>query len=236
MNPEVQKVVREFANRIQVSFRDQSLLEQALTHTSYANEQNDSPGDNQRLEYLGDSVLGLSINRYIYHLYPEYTEGQLARIKSLIVSENALARGAREIDLGNYLILGRGELSSGGRDRSSNLADALEAVIAAIYLDQGFDQADEFILRVLKNQIEAIEGPEKIRDPKSRLQEIIQKKSHTQPVYDLVSEFGPDHRRIFECRVVVDGREIGRGKGSSIKRAQQAAAESALAKGIHEKL
>ncbi len=212
-------------------FRNLDLLDQALTHSSFRNEGGAGRPkieDNQRLEYLGDSVLGLVINEYLYASHPDYPEGQLARIKSSVVSEQALAPIGADLGLGQVLRMGRGEASSGGAERSSNLADGLEALIGAVYLDRGLNGARKFILGRFQPLMDAFDDPRDARDAKSRLQELVQKRIHRRPVYELVSESGPDHRRVFECRVLVGGKETGRGTGRSRKRAEQAAATDAL--------
>lgn len=206
------------------------MILQALTHSSFGNEQDEPVQDNQRLEYLGDSVLGLIVNESLYHKYPDSSEGQLARMKSILVSEASLAEAAHQIDLGSQLFLGKGEKASGGAGRKSNLADALEAVIAAVYLDLGYPMARDFTLSVLKPQFERIETPESIVDYKSRLQEKLQKRFKKPPVYEMTSESGPDHRKEFICIVKLENRELGRGRGHSRKKAEQDAARHALEK------
>ncbi len=222
------RILKAWSSKNRLDFKDLTLLDQALTHSSFSNEVKSGLPDNQRLEYLGDSVLGLAVNNYLYHKYPDFTEGYLARIKSSLVSEVALARAARSIELGHVLNLGRGEKNSGGMNKPSCIADAMEAVFAAIYLDRGFSTAEKFVLHVLKDQLLEVEGPERATDAKSILQEIIQKKRRMPPQYELVSESGPDHKKTFFCRVTVDGKELGSGKGSSRKRAEQVAAQNAL--------
>lgn len=222
--------LRDTARKWKLKFQDLSLFDQALTHSSFGNEQEQSPGDNQRLEYLGDSVLGLVINEYLYLNYTSHSEGQLARMKSLIVSEVALARAALRLEIGSILLMGKGERNSGGAKRPSNLADALEAVIAAVYLDQGLPAAREFVLRALRNELDSLNAPGSIRDPKSLLQEAVQQKYHQHPAYEVVSEEGPQHSRMFVCRVLINGKEAGRGEGNSRKRAEQDAARGALEK------
>jgi ribonuclease-3 len=222
------KELLEFGKRLGLSFRQADLLDQALTHSSSRNETGHRIPDNQRLEYLGDSVLGLIVNEYLYLRHPDFNEGELARIKSAVVSETSLAPVAAELGLGHVLSMGRGERSSGGATRSSNLADALEALIGAIYLDRGLPAARKFVLKSFAGVIQSFADPSAARDPKSILQERVQKRTRRRPVYEIVGESGPDHRRMFECRVLVDGQEVGRGSGASRKRAEQEAAASAL--------
>lgn len=214
------------AKRLKQSFKDLSLLDCALTHSSFVNESGGNVQDNERLEYLGDSVLGLIVNEYLFHKYPTYAEGELARIKSFLVSESSLAAVAVACQIGPALLLGRGEKNSGGAERPSNLANALEALIAAVYLDRGLKQARKFVLDILAEQMEKalIES----RDPKSRLQEYVQKTMRQTPSYELLQESGPDHSKEFTCGVIIDGRELARGQGSSRKSAERSAAEKAL--------
>ncbi len=224
------KELEDWLQKYQLSFEDLSLFHLALTHKSFNNESEHFYGDNQRLEYLGDSVLGLIINRYLYLNYPDYREGEMASAKSRLVSEAALAKAARKIKLGPLLWMGKGENNSGGRERSSSLADALEAVLGAIYLDGGFETARDFLLSIMEDQLKAIHEPRKERDSKTILQEAVQKKHHTLPVYELISESGPDHAREFLMKITINGKEWGRGKGSSRKKAEQHAAREALSR------
>ena len=224
------KELNEFCERNGIRFKDIKLLNQSLTHSSFAKEPGRSHKDNQRLEYLGDSVLGFIVNEFLYRKYPDYQEGMLARIKSAAVSEKPLSGAARAIRLGSVLRMSRGERNSGGSRRPSNLADGFEALIAGIYLDRGISTTRKFVLNLLQKKIESLSKPGKALDPKSALQEMIQKRSHTIPVYELVNQGGPDHKREFTCRVMVQGLEIARGQGSSRKRAEQQAAQRALEK------
>ena len=218
-----------FMRRLSLNLRDLALLDQALTHPSFANERKaEGYRDNQRLEYLGDSVLGLVVNEHLFQRYPGYGEGRLARIKSVAVSEDSLAEIALKLGLGAVLRLGRGEEGSGRRRRPSNLADAYEALLAAIYLDRGLKAVREFVLAHLSGPMEELDDPAIAADPKSILQERTQKLFHSLPDYELISESGPDHRREFVVRVSIEGRELARGVGRSRKRAEQEAAAKAL--------
>jgi ribonuclease-3 len=219
--------LKEFARQQNLSFYKWQLLDQALIHPSFVNEHHSSP-DNQRLEYLGDAVLGLIVNDFLYHRYPHLAEGNMTRIKNSVVSERSLFLAARQMHLGKYLIMGRGEIQTGGMERPSNLADALEAVIAAIYLDSGLDRARDFVLSFLKTGMEGGSNEQRVKDPKSALQEIIQKKEGRVPRYEVVSEEGPAHQKEFICRVMLDQVELGRGEGSSRKVAESEAARQAL--------
>jgi len=216
---------------IDVKFKDKNLLDRALIHRSYVNETSAVKiKDNERLEYLGDSVLGLIVNEYLFKRFEEYPEGDLAKIKSAVVSEPTLAKVAREIKLGNYLLMGKGEELSGGRDRSSILANSFEALIGAVYLDQGLKVCRNFILALLKKDIERIDRMTYLRDPKTTLQEYVQKKYKERPVYEVVEEKGPDHKKEFLVRLIINGVEVSKGSGSSKRKAEMVAAEHILKK------
>ncbi len=218
-------------NKIRVKFKDKSLLNRAMVHRSYVNESaNNKIQDNERLEYLGDSVLGLVVNEYLYKRFEEYPEGDLAKIKSAAVSETTLAKVALEMNLGSFLLMGKGEEQSGGRGRSSILANSLEAVIGAIYLDSGLKESRRFILSLLKKDIERIDSMTYLRDPKTTLQEFVQKKYKERPVYEVVEERGPDHKREFVVRLLINSKEAARGVGSSKRKAEMYAAEFVLKK------
>jgi ribonuclease-3 len=218
-------------NRIDVKFKDRDLLARALVHRSYINE---SPikkiEDNERLEYLGDSVLGLVVNEYLFKRFEYYPEGDLAKIKSAVVSEPTLAKIAREINLGSFLLMGKGEELNGGRERSSILANSFEALIGAVYLDRGLKDCRNFILTLLKKDIERIDSMTYLRDPKTTLQEYVQKKYKERPVYEVVEEKGPDHKKEFVIRLIINGKEAAIGSGSSKRKAEMTAAEDILKK------
>lgn len=206
------------------TFRDKNILREALTHKSYAAEFRHNK-DNERLEFLGDSVLGLVVAAYLYKLLDAKEEGVLSKIKANLVSRRNLYFWGQNLKLGEYMFLGQGEISSGGRQRQSILSNAMEAVVGAVYLDGGFDAAKDLILKWLETQkIEADGG-----DYKSVLQEYLQKRGKSAPEYDVVSTVGPEHDKTFTVRVTLLGRELGRGKGHNKKAAQQAAAKEALA-------
>jgi ribonuclease-3 len=226
----------DLARSIGVRFTNPDLLKTALTHPSYVNERGQETGlaSNQRLEYLGDSVLGLVINQYLFTEYPDYDEGILARLKSKIVSEDTLAKAAITISLGKYLYLGRGEKASGGENKPSVLADALEAVIAAVYLDQGFSASWNFIIGLFAPYLKDCRDRNSAIDSKSRFQEIVQKHLHSTPVYEIVEETGPDHDKFFRCRLLIDKKEYSQGEGASRKKAEQDAAFHALKKYTRE--
>ncbi|WP_428265185.1 ribonuclease III [Haliangium sp.] len=208
-------------------FRTQELLRRALTHRSYANEH---PGegrrDNERLEFLGDAVLDLVVGHLLMDAYPRLSEGRLSVTRSQVVSEGGLSELAYEMDLGRFLYLGKGERNSGGRHKASILADAMEAVIAAVYLDGGFDAAWRLVERLFERSIANVEVSG-FYDHKTRLQELAQARLKATPVYRVVRDSGPDHAKVFEVCVEIDGREWGRAIGSSKKRAEQLAAANA---------
>ena len=206
--------------------RDGTALRQALTHKSRVP---DAPLEsNERLEFLGDAVLGLVIAEYLTATFPDRTEGELAKARALIVCKTALAEAARRLDLAPLLRLGRAEEAMGGRNRASLVADAVEALIAVIYRESGHGAARDFILTVLAPEIVAVAAVRDWRDPKTILQEQRQAARQTAPVYRVVAEHGRPHDRTFAIEVLLDGQVAGRGVGKSKKEAQQAAAEAAL--------
>ncbi|MCD8121497.1 MAG: ribonuclease III [Clostridiales bacterium] len=219
---------KELEAKIGYSFQNRSLLRQAMTHSSYINEHTkDKLQCNERLEFLGDAVLELSSSDVLYRKYPERPEGELTKIRASIVCEPTLAYCASDIDLGEYLLLGRGEEATGGRGRSSVVSDAMEALIGAIYLDGGFASAKEFIDRFIMNDIE---HKQLFYDSKTILQEMIQATDEGRLEYEILKEEGPDHNKSFEVRAMVGGREIGRGTGRTKKAAEAVAAYRGILK------
>lgn len=207
-------------------FKDESLIQTAFTHSSYANEH--EAVCNERLEFLGDAILGFVVGAYIYKKYPNLPEGRLTKLRANVVCETMLAKKGREIKLNDNLRLGRGEENSGGRDRSSIIADAMEAVIGAIYLDGGIEPAQKFILNMLIPEIEAVTTTVRILDTKTCLQEILQKHSQALVEYKIVKESGPAHSRVFTAEVSHKGKLLGIGEGHSKKEAEQEAAMAAI--------
>ena len=212
-----------------VSFNDPSRLEQALVHSSYINE---NPGfaltSNERLEFLGDAVLGLVVAEKLYQDFPHSTEGEMTKLRAALVRGSTLARIARTIKLDDYLYLGKGEEASGGRRKPANLAGALEAVIAAIFLDQGSTTTREVILRLFNEELQKVASQGAGVDYKSQLQELIQAREQQTPAYQLVEAMGPDHDRRFTVEVRVGDTVLGRGSGKSKKMAETEAARAAL--------
>lgn len=214
---------------LEIEFENLALLDESLTHSSFVNEKgNKECRDNEGLEFLGDAVLGMVVSHHLYNLFPTYPPGEYSTLKAALVNKSTLAQYAREISLGKYVRLGRGEELSQGRDRDSVLANALEAVIGAMYLDQGLDAAREFILQLANPWIEELGRRKERRDPKSLLQNITQERFKTLPEYRVVSETGPDHRRKFEVELTVKGTVYGKGTGGSKKAAERSAAKQAL--------
>ncbi len=212
------------------SFKDSSLLKQAITHKSYAHENKKTLLFNERMEFMGDSVLELIISEYLYLSFPEYTEADLSRIKAYTVQEVTLAKAARALDIGKHLLLGNGEEITGGRKKSSLLADAFEAIIAAIYLDSGYAPAKKFVLDNLKAEADEIATTDLVFDFKTKLQELSQSSFGTLPHYTTHSEEGPEHKKIFEIKVHIKGELYGTGQGRTKKAAEQKAAKAALEK------
>ena len=209
------------------TFRNKALLENALTHSSYANENRERHlPDNERLEFLGDSILGFVVAEYVYRNFPDKPEGELTRIRADLVCERNLAEAAATIELGSYLLLGHGEEQGGGRKRDSIVSDAMESVIAASFMDGGFAAAKEIIDRLILSNIP--KGRPRNFDYKTAFQELVQRKKDQQIHYELTGESGPDHDKHFEVEVLLNGKAVGRGVGSSKKRAEQAAAEAAI--------
>lgn len=217
--------LKALENELGYTFQNPALLDRALTHSSYANER-EALGDNERLEFLGDSVLGFITAEYLFSEHKGVPEGELTRLRAYAVCEKSLDVYAREIGLGDYLLLGKGEERTGGRERASVLSDAFEAVIAAIYLDGGMELAKKFVLRFVRPYVEA---KPVFKDYKTMLQEVTQKNPGETLEYVLVSESGPDHDKHFEVEVHLNSNVIGRGSGPSKKKAEQDAAREALA-------
>jgi len=221
----------ELQARISYRFRDRGLLEHALTHKSRAAEDvSGGVADNESLEFLGDAVLGLVVADALFRQYPTYTEGQKSKVKAAVVSTQSLARHAEQIRLGDHLILGRGEEKTGGRFKQALLADAYEALIAAIYLDGGLEAAGAFLRRELKEAIDAGSAQTFARDYKSALQERLQALGKGLPDYRIAGEAGPDHRKMFSIEVVCRGDVLGAATGKTKKEAEQEAARLALEK------
>ncbi|NLM04397.1 MAG: ribonuclease III [Clostridiales bacterium] len=213
---------------IDYKFKDIQLLREALTHSSYANESKRHTNHNERLEFLGDSVLGLIISEYIFAKYKHLPEGELTKVRASVVCEPSLAEQAKKIQLGKYLLLGKGEELTGGRTRESILADALEALIGAIYIDGGIEESKKFILKHFMESIKLASTGTLFKDYKTELQELLQSKSVDKITYKVVDEHGPDHNKTFDVEVLLGDVVIGRGSGRSKKEAEQRAAKEGI--------
>jgi ribonuclease III len=223
------KELEQAAKDLGLDFVNENLLRQALTHLSYVYESNLPPLDsNEKLEFLGDTILGYIITKIIYDRFPELSEGQLSKFRARLVNTGILADIAREINLGSHLLLGHGEEVSGGRDKTSILANSFEAIIGAYYIDRGLDAAYDFIFELFDKRIDEESTKEASADYKTRLQELTAKKFGLAPEYNIYRETGPDHHKMFHAQVSVGRHVYGKGKGTSKKEAEQAAAKEAL--------
>lgn len=231
----MQKYLEELQNIIGYTFEDAGLLSQALTHKSFSNEQSDFVLHNERLEFLGDAVLELVVSDWIFSHYPDIPEGGLTRIRAEVVSEKGLSGIARQLQLGEGIRLGKGEEKTGGSDKSSLLADALEALLGAIYCDGGFVAATQVIARIFSDAIEKSALLRYGSDYKTCLQERLQAQFGNLPEYTLVKVSGPDHERIFSMEVHSCGKLLGKGSGTSKKNAEQKAAAAALDHAVFKK-
>lgn len=220
-------MLSELEKELGYVFRDKTLLTNALTHSSYANENRDRGiHDNERLEFLGDAILGFVVADYLYRSFPTRPEGELTRIRADLVCETNLAKQADTVRLGDFLLLGHGEAQGGGRKRASIVSDAMESVIAASYMDGGFEAAKGIIDRLILRDVPT--GRAHNFDYKTALQELVQRKKDQELHYVLTGESGPDHDKHFEVEVCLNGAPVGKGSGSSKKRAEQSAAEAAI--------
>ena len=220
--------MKTLEERLGYQFKNRGLLENALTHSSYANEHRETGiSSNERLEFLGDSVLGMVVADHLYREHPQMPEGELTRTRAALVCEGSLVEVARALELGEYLCLGKGEDAGGGRERPSILADATEAVLAAVYLDGGIAQARRLIRTLILGNEEEMSAS---RDYKTALQELIQRESGQKLTYHLVGEEGPDHAKRFSVEVELNGKTVGAGEGRTKKAAEQNAAKAAIEK------
>ena len=221
--------MQELEKKLNYTFRNPALLGEALSHSSYANEHRANHlNSNERLEFLGDSVLGFVTAEFLFTQHPNLSEGDLTRIRAALVCEQSLYEVAKKLELGRYLKLGRGEEAGGGRERTSILADATEAVFAAVYLDGGIAEASALIHRVLLDVEREEIVEERRRDFKTSLQELIQRQADQVLSYRMIGEQGPDHAKIFQAEVLLNGEPLGSGFGRSKKEAEQSAAKAAL--------
>lgn len=211
-------------------FKDEKLFQLAFIHRSYLNEAKDVAESNERLEFLGDSILSFVVSEHLYKSYPDFDEGILTNLRSLVVNTKSLAKTAKKLNFGKYLNLSKGEEDSGGRQNDSILANTFEAVIGAIFLDQGIDAVKTFLFAVLIPEIETYVQKRVFKDPKSLLQEHVQARKQNSPVYKVLHEEGPAHAKQFTIGVFVEDHQLGEGKGKSKQEAEELAAEQALEK------
>ncbi len=219
--------MKNLENNLEYSFKDISLLKNALCHSSYANESHCKSGSNERLEFLGDAVLSIIVADYLYNNFSHYPEGELTKLRASLVCEKSLCEFSRQLNIGEYLLLGKGEEANGGRERNSILADAFEAVLAAMYIDGGMDVAKKHVMRFILEELKHQED-EVFKDYKTTLQEIIQRNKEERLTYVLIAESGPDHNKLFTVEVHLNSNVIGTGIGKSKKQAEQSAAKDAL--------
>lgn len=215
----------KFEDIVNYKFKDKALLKQAFTHSSYSHEKKIShTNNNQRLEFLGDAVLEIIISEYLYNKFYNMSEGELTKFRASIVCEGTLSKVSNKLNIGRFILLGKGEEQTGGRSRGSILADVLEAVIGAIYLDGGKERAKEFVISVLEKEIMDMQYSFQTKDYKTHLQEILQKESQESIRYSIVNEEGPDHNKVFTAHIIHGYKILGEGKGRSKKEAEQNAA------------
>jgi len=218
--------LNELETKLGISFLNKGLLNQAVTHSSFGHER--GIPDNERLEFLGDAVLKLVMTEYLYNKFPGLAEGDLTKIRAAVISDESFAVVGRKIGLGSFLLLSSNEDRSGGQKRKSNVANAFEAVVGAVYLDAGLGKARDVIIEMLRGEVDIVSRAGYIRDYKSALQEFAQKTKHELPYYRVIKESGPKHRRVFWMEVKVKGRRYGIGRGANKKEAEQRAAAMAL--------
>lgn len=219
--------MEQLEKNLRYTFKNKELLKNALAHSSYANEKKGNASSNERLEFLGDSVLSIIVSDYIYKNFPNLPEGQLTRLRASLVCEKTLCEFSKKLEVGDYILLGKGERANGGNERPSILADAFEAILAAIYLDGGMEPAKKHVLRFVQSELSHLEH-ENFKDYKTELQEIIQRNPEEKLTYVLTGESGPDHDKCFTVEVHLNSNVIGEGSGHSKKNAEQAAARQAL--------
>jgi ribonuclease-3 len=228
-------IMESLESRLGYKFRNSLLLAEAMTHPSLAYESQRQHFDNQRLEFLGDAVLQLILTEDLFRMFPDFPEGKLTKLRSRLVSRRALARFALTIDLGSYVLLGKGEEATGGRRRVSTLADAFEALIGGVYQDCGYAGTQSLVLRLFQQEIEALAGSPEERNPKGELQESLQAIHPQAPSYRVLTESGPDHRKVFQAEVSWRSLILATGKGKSKKEAEARAASEALRARVWER-
>lgn len=229
LDPIRKKDLKRFLRSINIGFRDYKLLNLALSHRSYINELK-LDENNEKLEFLGDSILGFVITEYLFLSFPDYSEGDLAKIKSFVISENSLSKIAKSIGLNQYVLISKGEESSGGRNKKTIISDAFEAFLGSYYIDSNFNKAKELLLRLFKKEVELVVEDRHEKDYKTLLQELAQKKYKICPAYRLKSKKGPEHDRVFMMEVIINNQIYGIGEGKSKKDAEKVAAKNAYLK------
>ncbi|MCU0641010.1 MAG: ribonuclease III [Candidatus Margulisbacteria bacterium] len=224
--PERERALQELEKKLGLSFLNKSLLNQSLSHSSYGHAK--GVADNERLEFLGDAVLKLVTTEYLYNKFPDRAEGDLTKIRAAVISDETLAQIAKKLLLGDFLLLSENEMKSGGQKRKSNIANAFEALLGAVFLDAGLGKARDLVLDALRDEIEKVSRAGYISDYKSALQEYAQKHKYELPHYRVIKESGPKHRRVFWMEVKVKGRRYGVGRGANKKESEQRAAAMGL--------
>jgi ribonuclease III len=220
--------INDFEQKIGISFNNINTLKLALTHRSYVNEHKSVNEHNERLEFLGDAVLELIISDYLFKKYPKRPEGELTSFRAALVRTDSLANTSRELDIGKYLMLSKGEEDTGGRKKNYLLANAFEAIVGAIYIDKGYEQSRDFVLGYLIKKLEYIVKHRLDIDSKTKIQEVIQEKYKVTPIYEIVSEKGPDHEKTFTVVIKIEDNIIGKGTGMSKQKAEEKAAQKGL--------
>ncbi len=226
MSMQREKELAELEKKLKVSFLNKRLLDQSLTHSSFAHEA--KIPDNERIEFLGDAVIKLVISEYIFNQFPTRPEGDLTKIRATVISDDTLAQVANKVHLGDFLQLSANEKKTGGHQRRSNVANAFESLVGAIYLDAGLGKARDFLIEFLRGEIDRVSKEGFIQDYKSALQEYVQKKKWLLPQYKVINEIGPKHQKLFVMEVKIKGQTMGEGRGLNKKEAEQMAAEEAL--------
>lgn len=221
-------MIEDLAKSLGIKFKDISLLQTALTHRSYLNEHREESEHNERLEFLGDAVLELITSDYLFSTYPDRAEGDLTSFRSAIVRTESLAEASRELNYGNYLRMARGEEESGGQEKDYLLANTFEAVLGAIYVDQGYEKCKELVHRILIPKVKDIVENRLDIDGKTKIQEVAQARYQITPTYEIIKEEGPDHDKVFTVAVMLEDKVIGKGEGSSKQKAEEAAAQDGL--------
>jgi len=235
MNEERKKELKLFQKLSRIRFKNFNLLNLAFTHRSYANEAQQETENNEKLEFLGDSILGLIISEYLFRNISHKSEGDFAKIKSFVVSEDSLAAIAKKIRVDNFILIGKGEEYSGGRNKKAIIADAMEAIIGAYYIDSGYNPVKEFVLKLLIPEINKVILDKHKKDYKSLLQELVQKKYRSYPKYNIVKKSGPDHDKTFMIEVNINNKIYGQGMGKNKKEAEQKAAGVAYKRLLKQK-